>query len=282
MTVSITATTALDDAQRAEIRALARTVEQRDGQPPLSDQALTQLSSSEARHVLAIDADRVVGYAQLEGAGAELFAAAPDSLDPLLAATEADAPADLLVWSHGTRSTLAATLDGHGYRRARVLHQLRRPLTEPVDVAPAAAGVDIRAFVPGQDEDAWLRVNAAAFAHHPEQGGWTRADLEARESESWFDPAGFLLAQREGAVIGFHWTKLHGAGVGEVYVLGVDPSAQGLGLGATLLTRGLAYLADQGCRLVLLYVDESNDTAMRLYLKSGFETYDTDVQWARR
>ena len=87
----------------------------------------------------------------------------------------------------------------------------------------------------GADEDAWLAVNAAAFAGHSEQGRWTRADLLAREAEPWFDPAGFLLAERENVLLGFHWTKVHADGMGEVYVLGVDPAAHGLGLGSALL-----------------------------------------------
>ena len=122
-------------------------------------------------------------------------------------------------------------------------------------------------------------VNAAAFAGHSEQGRWTRADLLAREAEPWFDPAGFLLAERENVLLGFHWTKVHADGMGEVYVLGVDPAAHGLGLGSALLTRGLAWLAARGCAEVLLYSDEDNAGALRLYDKFGFRRYDVDVQW---
>src|SRR5205814_7416943 len=121
-----------------------------------------------------------------------------------------------------------------------------------------------RSFRPGRDEDAWIEVNAAAFANHPEQSRVVRADLEARMAEPWFDPAGFLLAERAGELLGFHWTKVHGDGLGEVYVLGIAPAAQGLGLGPALLVRGLRYLADRGCPTVLLYVDGDNDAAMQL------------------
>jgi mycothiol synthase len=124
-------------------------------------------------------------------------------------------------------------------------------------------------------------VNAAAFALHPEQGRWSAADLRAREREAWFDPAGFFLARRAGRVIGFHWTKIHPDGAGEVYVLGIDPDAQGGGLGAALLTIGLDYLRRRGCPRVLLYVDDSNTAAMGLYQRYGFTSADRDVQWRR-
>jgi mycothiol synthase len=97
--------------------------------------------------------------------------------------------------------------------------------------------------------------------------------------ESWFDPAGFLLAERDDTLLGFHWTKTHDDGAGEVYVLGVSPDAQGLGLGNALLVRGLRHLQQRGCPTVLLYVDGDNTTAVRLYEKAGFTSYDTDVQW---
>jgi mycothiol synthase len=142
--------------------------------------------------------------------------------------------------------------------------------------------VTVATFRVGTDEDDWLRVNAAAFALHPEQGQWALADLRAREREAWFDPAGFFLARHGDRLIGFHWTKIHPDGAGEVYVLGIDPAAQHGGLGAALLAIGLNHLRERGCPLVLLYVDESNVAAMRLYERYGFTSADRDVQWRHR
>jgi mycothiol synthase len=276
MPLTLLAPPVLDAATRDEVAALARSVEARDGQPPLSDQALTHLSSSSVRHVLARDGADLRGYAQLDGTSLEL-AGDSESAGALLDAFAGE-PAQ--VWSHGRRSVVAPQLAGRGYRAERILHQLRRSLAGPIPDEPLADGVRVRTFVRGTDEQAWLRVNAAAFATHAEQGRWTEADIAAREAEPWFDPAGFLLAERGGEVIGFHWTKIHPDGAGEVYVLGVDPSAQGLRLGSALLVRGLQYLADRGCPEVLLYVDESNTAAMRLYERLGFHSHDVDVQWS--
>src|SRR5206468_6122042 len=94
-------------------------------------------------------------------------------------------------------------------------------------------------------------------------------------------PAGFLLAERDAVLVGFHWTKVHADGLGEVYVLGVDPAAQGLRLGGALLDAGLKLLAERGCPTALLYVDDDNAPAMRLYERAGFARFDTDIQWRR-
>jgi mycothiol synthase len=270
----------LDAPTRAAVHSLADAIEARDGEPPLSDQALTRLASPEVTHLVAHDGNGLAGYAQLDGTSLELAGAAP-AVAALLDAAEAHGDADLLVWSHGRRSPVAAVLGSRGYARTRVLHQLRRSLTKPLPETSLAEGVTIRPFVPGRDEPAWLRVNAAAFASHPEQGRWTLADLAAREAEPWFDAGGFLLAERGADLLGFHWTKIHPDGAGEVYVLGVDPSARGLRLGPALLVRGLAHLAGHGCDDVLLYVDGDNTTAMRLYEELDFHTYDADSQWRR-
>jgi mycothiol synthase len=279
---SVAVLSRLDTGLQRAVRELAASLAAQFGAPPLNDHAVTQLSDEgpDLRHIV-LSAPAVVGYAQvgLDGIADAHLAADSRHLGELLdAAEQLAAGRALRVWAHGQHSPLGPELARRGYRKKRVLWQLRRPLD---DVTPAnpPAGVEIRAFVPGRDEQAWLAVNAAAFGDHPEQGRWTLRDLRLREEEPWFDPAGFLLADRAGELLGFHWTKIHGGGLGEVYVLGVAPAAQGLGLGSVLLTAGLTSLAQRGCTTVLLYVDDSNAVALRLYARAGFARYDYDAQY---
>jgi mycothiol synthase len=267
----------LDAETARSVRQLSTRVEQRDGQPPLSDRGLTRLTSPLPEHIVATDGDQVVGYGQLDAGNAEIVLGSDDAgviLDAL-------APRIEEIWSHGSRSALRPLLERSGFTAARILHQLRRPASHAVAAVEPPAAVTIDAFRVGRDEQDWLAVNSAAFAHHPEQGGVTLADLQALEAESWFSPAGFFLAHRRGELLGYHWTKVHPDGAGEVYVLGVSPAAQGLGLGRVLLAVGLQHLADIGCPEVLLYVDESNTGAMHLYESVGFARFDADTQWTR-
>lgn len=146
---------------------------------------------------------------------------------------------------------------------------------------PEVAPIRIRTFRPGEDEEVWLKLNARAFAEHPEQGRMTRADLERRMAQPWFDPEGFFVAERDGRMVAFHWTKVHATEppVGEVYVVGVDPDAQGLGLGRVLTLAGLHYLQDQALASVVLYVEASNAAAIALYSRLGFVHTDTDIMY---
>jgi mycothiol synthase len=189
----------------------------------------------------------------------------------------------LRFWAHGDEPGARAFAEKNGFARVRVLWQMRRSLTEPLPDIPLPAGITLRGFRPGHDEQDWLGVNARAFAHHPEQGRWTLDDLRLREDEPWFDPAGFLLAvDIEDTVLGFHWTKVHtDPAIGEIYVLGVVPDGHRRGLGAALSVAGLRHLAGQGLTEAMLYVDESNTAAVALYRRLGFEIYKTDVSYQR-
>lgn len=273
-----------DASLRADVLALADAVAAADGAPPLSDQTLTHLraGSGGVTHLVATGGGRLRGYAQLDGTSAEIAAASAHATRLLLDALERESAEPVLVWSHGRRSRIGPVLSAIGFDAVRELHQMRRRLgadAELPDAPELADGVRIRAFRPGQDDAAWLEVNAAAFATHPEQGRWTQADLDARMAESWFDADGFLVAERDGRMLGYHWTKIHPDGDGEVYVLGVAPRAQGMGLGRVLLVCGLRHLADRGCPRVLLYVDGDNTGAMRMYERDGFRRFDLDIQW---
>jgi mycothiol synthase len=198
----------------------------------------------------------------------------------LLDTLAARAGSGVRVWAHGDLPAAAALARSAGWSRVRALWQMRRSLADPLPEVPLPSGVTLRTFVVGKDEDAWLEVNGRAFAHHPEQGAWTATDLAMREQEPWFDPSGFFLAERDGRVVGFHWTKVHPDPIGEVYVVGVDPSAQGGGLGRALTVAGLRYLRSRGLADVMLYVDEDNRAAVKTYTGLGFTRWAVDVMYA--
>lgn len=291
-----------------------------DGRSALSEQGLLHLRGAGeprpgVRHLLlraesapgdtrVPHADRpgtLVAYGQLDGtdpveAPAAEFAVHPEHRRRGHGRTMAQALLEasggrLRVWAHGDHPGarhLARTL---GLRRFRELRQMRLAVNEMIPVEPRLPeGVTVRPFVPGQDDAAWLAVNAAAFAHHPEQGSLTQRDLDDRKGETWFDPAGFFLAVRRDPdsstgdrIVGFHWTKVHreGAeGLGEVYVVGVLPEEQGNGLGRALTLIGLRYLAyDRGVATVLLYVDADNTAAVTVYERLGFTTHEVDLMY---
>jgi mycothiol synthase len=210
--------------------------------------------------------------------------------DPLVAAELLEAagrlvdPDRLRLWAHGRNSVAAQAAAQSGWQPVRTLLQMRRSLADLELPEPQLPdGVGIRAFRPGVDDEAWLAVNARAFAAHPEQGRWSRTDLADRLAAPWFDAAGFLLAERDGQLLGYHWTKVHTETpepMGEVYVLGVDPAAQGLKLGKALLTAGLRYLRERELGTVLLYVEADNMPARNLYDGLGFTVFARDIQFA--
>jgi len=191
------------------------------------------------------------------------------------------------IWAHGDLPAAARLARAAGFERFRALWQMRRSLRDPLDQPRLPAGTTLRTFRPGRDEQEWLSLNARAFAKHPEQGAWTRHDLQVREQEPWFDPAGFFLAERDGVMTGFHWTKIPAPaepeqGTGEVYVVGVDPGERGTGLGRALTLAGLGYLSDMGLAEAMLYVDEDNAPAIGMYEGLGFTRWSTDAMYQQR
>ncbi|MGJ7905824.1 mycothiol synthase [Actinopolyspora sp. H202] len=189
----------------------------------------------------------------------------------------------LRIWSHGLLAGAVRLADRFGLARVRELWRMGRELSgAELDEPVLPEGVTIRGFRPGEDEPELVRVNHLAFSWHPEQGGMTEAEVREKEGLDWFDPAGFLLAV-DGAdrLLGFHWTKIHPDGSGEVYVVGVDPDTQGSGLGRALTLAGLRYLRDVGCPRVMLYVEGDNGPAVSVYRRLGFERWDVDAQLGR-
>lgn len=195
------------------------------------------------------------------------------------------------LWSHGDLQDARRLYTSRQLAVVRELWQMSRPLAgEWADLpqdAELPAGMSVRPFHVGQDEEAWLAVNARAFAGHAEQGRMSRTDLAERQAEPWFDPQGFLVVE-DGAAPGaprlaaFHWTKVEpeDTSTGEVYVVGVDPDYQGRGLGSVVTLLGLQHLRARGVDTVTLYVDGDNPAAIATYHRLGFERSAIDVMYA--
>ena len=287
--------TELTPAQIGEVLALVGAARLADGVAPLSEHGLLHLRHGSARDFIVTADAEIAGYAYLDPPSAQRgegeitgeLVIHPDrrrrGLGRALADQLAVAAAGhaLRLWAHGDLPAAAALARAAGFERVRALWQMRRPLREPVDQPELPPGRTLRTFVPGQDESEWLSLNGRAFAKHPEQGGWTRHDLELREQEPWFDPAGFFIAERDGQMAGFHWTKVHRPDLGEVYVVGVDPAEQGSGLGRALTLAGLRHLQDLGVAQAMLYVDEDNVPAIRMYEALGFTRAAIDAMYHR-
>ena len=283
--------TALSAADQTAIRELVAVATAADGVAPVGDQVLRELPLDRTRHLLAHDSGALVGYLNLAPDMAEAVVAVAARRrgigGDLVRAGLAAGGAATRIWAHGNLDAARATAAALGLTAVRELWQMRRPLSE---LPPLIDVPDIRLTTyPGPEVDAeLLRVNNAAFHWHPEQGGWTQAEVDERRAESWFDPAGLFLAYDADDVtgerlLGFHWTKIHpGTGLGEVYVVGVGPDAQGRGLGALLTLAGLHHLADRlgTTGTVLLYVEADNVAAVKTYRRLGFELYSADVAYA--
>jgi len=298
-----------------EVQAVAVLVEsatEADGVRPLSEHAMLHLrhgGDAPVRNILVYLDGQLSAYGHLDvtdtvaGASAEVVVH-PDQrvagLGRLLVQTTlAEAPdGRLRLWAHGDHPAAGALAASMGFRRSRTLWQMRRSLFAALPPAVVRDDVNVRSFEPGVDDQAWVRLNALAFADHPEQGSWTIEDLRRRIAEPWFDPDGFFLAERRGRLVGFHWTKVHGgddhhaapghtsdghghAAIGEVYVVGVDPSQRGTGLGKALTIVGLRHLRQLGLPDAMLYVDADNEAAIRLYTGLGFTRWETDVMFSR-
>lgn len=285
---------ALSAAEQEAVRALVADSERADGVAPIGEQAIRDLAAPDGAHLLAVGADGAVeGYLNLTPPGVVELAVHPAARHrgvgaALVSAAGERSDSPMRIWAHGTLPGAAALAAKLGLRPVRELIQMRRPVgAVPESAAPQ--GISIRRYGGSHDDPELLRVNNAAFSWHPEQGGWTGEHLAERFAEPWFDPAGLFLAFDEGgAARGFHWTKVHHDRLGEVYVLGVDPAAQGSGLGKALTAAGLNHLhrrlgkPGQGPSgaAVILYVESDNVAAIKTYEALGFRRSNVDTVYS--
>jgi mycothiol synthase len=277
---------ALTTEEQRQVRELIAEATEFDGVAPVGEQVLRELGQERTEHLLVAypgPEDGIAGYLNLsspdDAAMAELVVHPTARRGGIGAAMVRAALAKTaganLFWAHGTLPPAQATASALGLVAVRELVQMRRSLRDaPEPRIPA--GVRVRTYAGTADDAELLRVNNTAFAYHPEQGGWTAAQLAFDENA------------QEDRLLGFHWTKVHSdqPGLGEVYVVGVDPAAQGRGLGQALTAVGIVSLAQRLSRpnipgepTVMLYVESDNVAAVRTYERLGFSTFSVDTAY---
>ena len=272
-----------------------------DGAPEISGGLMAIATGEDTAHEAQtassiwrlFDGEALIGFGirALQGdRHAAEFLIAPDhrgqGLGERLLTTILDEEPEAWCWSHGDHPAAKHLAQKHGLGRDRVLYQMRTDTGLSLDSLPetqAPEGVEIRSFAPG-DEDGWLSVNNAAFDWHPEQGGQTRADIDAVVTAADFDPNTFVIAARDEEVIGFHQTKITDTDdegrLCEVYVVGVDPCIHAKGVGKALTIEGMRRMVAAGAETIELYVESDNAPALGLYERLGFHVAVAHVAYA--
>ena len=295
--VRIDAPVRINAADHAAVTRLIARATEADGVSPVSEPVVLHLRHGDdhgVQHLLAWRGAALVGYGHLDTTASVAGSSAEVVVDPdarergigrAIVERFLDIEPGLRLWAHGRQAGSDELARSLGFQRVRVLLQMRRSLLAPLPRVHLPDGVVLRTFRPGTDDATWVALNARAFADLPDQGNLTESDLRMRMLEPWFEPQGFLVAERLGQMVGFHWTKVHASSprhehLGEVYAVAVDPEADVRGLGSALVVAGLAHLRTRELTQVLLYVDASNERAIGLYERLGFTIWDSDVQYS--
>lgn len=285
----------LTDDDRHGLEALCLVAQAADGHRPLSDDLwheLTGPATAGAQIVLDRRDGHLVGSAHISHAPGHWqleFVVHPrhrhagierQLLERAVAEIASDGGGAVVLWADDPDATTAAMIQRLGFAPQRDL--LRMECALPLDDAHAwPDGIRARPFRPGDDDAEWLALNNLAFSGHPEQGVWSQHTLDERVRQEWFDPDGFIVAEDDTGIAGFCWTKIHDdEQAGEIYVIGVHPDRQGIGLGRALVLAGLESIANHGMPTAILYVDASNDAAVGLYESLGFTTTRTNRAFA--
>ena len=276
-----------------------------DGTPPIAEHILLHLrhgGDKSDSHLLIENSTQVIGYAHIDqtdlvaGPSVELVVApdhrASDVGEKLLSEAIKICGNKIRLWGHGQQAATHTLATTHNFEKIRTVLQMSRSLAEIQQLPVIDPKISIRSFLPAIDNQPWLELNNLVFKDHPEQGGWGVSDLNHRVNEEWFDEKGFFIAERDNQMIGFTWTKIHGAhshdhggnesahahpAIGEIYITAISPSFVGGGIGKALTITALNYLKYQGLEDVILYVDAENQSAINLYQSLGFKEFGKDL-----
>jgi len=294
----------LSKSQQDSVLSLIKAAHDFDGTPAIAEHVLLHLrhgGDKSDSHLVIEENKEVIAYAHLDTtdlvAGPSVEAVVHPQhrgkgLGALILKEAIKVCGDRTrIWSHGDLPPAKAIAASLKLERLWSNLLMSKSLGE---IQPVTSKYPIRTFIPGLDNQEFLDLNNKVFANYPDQGGWSVDDLKVRLNESWFDDKGFFISEERGELIGFCWTKIHGAhthshsgggddhgheALGEIYVLAVNPDYKGQGVGRDLTITGLNYLKYQGLNNVMLYVGVENKPAFNLYKSLGFNEFGSDVMY---
>jgi mycothiol synthase len=294
----------LSQSQQISVLELIKAATDLDGVPPIAEHVLLHLRHGGDKadsHLVIEKDDQVIAYAHLDKTDLVAGPSVEAVVHPkyrgqgfgtaLLNQAIKICDKKTRIWSHGDLPQAQSIAYSLKLERLWANLQMSKKLIELEEIS---SKYPIRRFLPGVDDEAFLDLNNKVFTEHPDQGGWSKSDLEVRVNEEWFDEKGFFVCEDKGKLIGFCWTKIHGAqthshegnetdhgheAIGEIYVLAVDPAYKGQGIGKNLTNTGLNYLKYQGLSNAMLYVGVENKAALNLYKSLGFSDFGSDVMY---
>jgi mycothiol synthase len=294
----------LSKSQQESLLALIKAAHDFDGTPPIAEHVLLHLrhgGDKSDSHIVFESNNQVIAYAHLDTtdlvAGPSVEAVVHPNhrgkgLGSMILREAIKVCGDKTrIWSHGDLPAAKAIAASLKLERLWSNLLMSKSLGE---IQSVVSKYPIRTFIPDLDNQAFLSLNNKVFANYPDQGGWSEDDLRVRLNEEWFQKEGFFVAEDKGGLIGFCWTKIHGAhthshsgedydhghdALGEIYVLAVNPDYKGQGVGRDLTITGLNYLKYQGLNNVMLYVGVENKPAFNLYKSLGFNEFGSDVMY---
>ena len=147
-----------------------------------------------------------------------------------------------------------------GHELVRFFWRMEIDLADEPRMPEVPAGVTIRGYRPGEDDERLHAMHQEAFAEHWEFTPETLEDwLKWRHSRRDYDPALWRIAEENGEIAGAALSFGEDR-FGWVLDLAVRPSSRRVGLGLVVLQSAFAVLRHRGHMRVGLEVDSENET----------------------